>query len=128
MKVSSAAKISAVAAALVIGGCGFSPGQGGSTGNGGTTGNMGRGGFVLGGSTGTGSGGLTGSAGTGSGTMCGETVRQTTKLPPNILVPGHTYYARITAVQAPNTNINKAPYKRGNPNAFSDVLTATFSP
>jgi hypothetical protein len=50
------------------------------------------------------------------------------KLPPNLLVAGHTYYARITAFFAPNTNIAKAPYRRGTPNAFSDVLTATFSP
>src|SRR5688500_7193225 len=85
MKPSSILQISTAAAALLLGACGFSPNQG-PTGSGGTTGNMGRGGFTLAGSSGTGTGGLTGTAGTGSGTMCGETIRQTTKLPPNILI------------------------------------------
>jgi hypothetical protein len=87
MKPSSILQISTAAAALVLGACGFSPNQGptGSGASGGTTGNTGRGGFTLAGSSGTGTGGLTGTAGI-SGMMCGETVRQTTKLPPNILI------------------------------------------
>jgi hypothetical protein len=85
MRSSTILQISTVAAAIAFGGCGFSPNQG-ATGSGGSTGNMGRGGFTLAGSSGTGTGGLTGAAGSGSGTMCGETVRETSKLPPNILI------------------------------------------
>jgi hypothetical protein len=87
MKLSALLQISTAAAALVLGGCGFSPNQGptGSGASGGSTGNTGRGGFYLAGSSGTGTGGTGATAG-GTGTMCGETSRPTTKLPPNILI------------------------------------------
>jgi hypothetical protein len=56
------------------------------------------------------------------------TTELSARVPPGILVAGHMYFARITAFLAPGAKIKTTPFRRGVPNAYSNVLTATFTP
>jgi hypothetical protein len=49
-------------------------------------------------------------------------------IPPGLLAIGHTYFAYVTAYIAPNAKPVVGPYRRGFPNAYADLLTATFTP
>ncbi len=50
------------------------------------------------------------------------------RVPPGILVAGHSYFADLAAFSAPNARIDRTPFRRGAPNAYAEALTATFTP
>ncbi|HTP26711.1 MAG TPA: hypothetical protein VMK12_13790, partial [Anaeromyxobacteraceae bacterium] len=49
-------------------------------------------------------------------------------LPPGVLNPGNTYYARITAVASPLPFRPNAPFRQANTYGYASTLTAPFTP
>lgn len=50
------------------------------------------------------------------------------RVPPSRLVAGHTYFARIRAVIAPNVSWATAPFKNDHPFSSAEAITSSFTP
>jgi hypothetical protein len=69
-------------------------------------------------------------AGASTGTRVATWITSGTSvvLPPGLLVPGNTYYARIIARNIAGESSGTAPFRRINTGSYAGTLTGTFAP